>query len=362
MYGELLIACYNQSGTIYSFDVVNGDTELMPLENAPTARAVLVSDERHIFAFGAGGVAGQVDWSDREDPTDWTPEATNRAGGYQFQVISQFQCAARVRGNVIGWTLDDVVAFFPLNNALVYGQEHLSKDAGVVGPQGVAVVTADFGEVAFWMAKDAFYMFDGFVRKMDCELYDYVFDDINLNQRSQFHAGHLSEHGEVWFFYCSANSDTIDRAVVYDYERSIWSKAPLARTAWLDAAVLDAPLAIAADGTAYWHETGDDADGSPLESYVVSHPIMVGLGEQVAEINQFWPDMDPASKQCSLTLLGRDRPDGAIYAHGPYAFSPSSQKVDLAVSAREVQFRIDGGSGFWELGIPQLYMQGGGMR
>lgn len=362
MFGDVLIACSNHNGRIYDFDLLGGATKLEVLENAPIARAICVSDERHVVAFGADGVPGRVSWSDRENRTEWTPTATNRAGSYDLAVSSPFQCGHRVRGNVVGWTASDVVLLFPLNNSLVYGYEVLSADTGAAGPAAVVVATAPEGEVAFWMSDDDFYMFDGVVRRLESELYDYVFDDINLDQASQFMAAHVSEHAEVWFFYCSAGSTYNDRAVIYDYQRNTWSKAPIGRTAWVDARVFDYPLAFDSTGNAYWHENGDDAAGSVMPSFVTCHPLMVGRGEQFAEISTFWPDMAPASKQCELTVIGRDRPDGPALTFGPYPFVPASQKIDLNVAAREVQFRIDGKAGFWEVGVPQIAMQGGSLR
>jgi hypothetical protein len=149
---------------------------------APTGRAICMSDERHCFMFGCDGNPGLVRWSDREDYTVWTPLATNRAGGYELQVRSPFQCGVRVRGQVLGLTKTEVFAFTPLQNALVYARDRISTEGGVIGPHAIAVVTDSQGETAYWMGSTDFFAYDGLVRTLDCELRDYVFNDINLLQ------------------------------------------------------------------------------------------------------------------------------------------------------------------------------------
>lgn len=361
MFGEILLACFNTDGKIYDFDLTGGDTQLQ-LVAGITGRAICVSDERHLFVFGADGEPGLVKWSDREDYTNFTVDATTRAGSFDMQATSPFQCGRRVRGFVLGWTATEVFGFYPLNNALVYGRERLSTKAGAAGPQSVAVVTDNLGETAYWIGQDNFYLFDGYVRELECELRDYVFGDINLVQRAKFVAETNALFSEIWFFYCSANSDEIDRAVIYNYSQRTWMKASLARTAWLDAGIFDVPIGIAPDLTLYEHESGEDADGTPMESFVVSHPVTLGVGQQFAEIDQFWPDMKEGSADCTITFITRDYPGGPDIIYGPYEFAVTDDKVDLSLACRQFQLKIASDNGYWEMGTPLLSVQGGSLR
>lgn len=361
MFGEMLVACFNSDGVIYSY-THGADTDLVALANAPSARAIAVSDERHVFAFGADGDPGLVMWSDREDPTVWTPAADNRAGSYNMQATTPFQCGRRVRGLMLGWTASEVFGFAPLANIYVYAYERLSTEAGAAGPQSVCVVTDGTGESAYWMGVDNFYVFEGYVRKLDCELHDYVFSDINTIQRAKFQARSNTLHDEIWFFYCSALSLEIDRAVVYNYAQRIWSKASIARTVWLDSGIFPLPLAIDPENIIHEHETGETAGGDEMGSFVTSHPITVGVGQQFAELDQFWPDMEPASAPCEVSFVCRDYPGGPDVTYGPYAFEVGDDKIDLAIAARQFQLKIAGTAGHWELGVPLVSLQGGSLR
>ena len=279
-----------------------------------------------------------------------------------MQAGSPFQCGRRVRGYVLGWTQTEVFGFFPLNNALVYGRERLGTNCGAASPHAVAVVTDNEAESAYWMGLNNFFSFAGSVQEMECELRDYVFNDINQQQRVKFQARANSKFSEVWFFYCSALSAEIDRAVVYDYARQTWTKANVARTCWLDRGIFALPIAIAADGTVYQHEIGATANGAAMASFVVSHPITVGEGQQFADIDGFWPDMQEGSSACTVSFLTRDSAGGAQTIYGPYNFAIGDEKVDLAISCRQFQVKIAGVAGHWEVGRPLISRQGGSLR
>lgn len=361
MFGEILLACFNSTGVIYDYDRSDGDTQLQPVTGI-TARAIAMSDERHLFAFGADGDPQAVKWSDREDYTDFTPSSTNLAGGYNMSITSPFQCGRRVRGFMLAWTGTEVFGFYPLNNALVYGRERLSTKAGAAGPQAVTVVTDNLGEVAYWMGQDNFYMFDGLVRELPCELRDYVFNDVNLVQRAKFIAKTNALFSEIWFFYCSASSIEIDRAVIYNYSQGTWYKAGIARTAWLDAGIFDRPLAIDAQRNLYTHEQGETANGALMGSFIRSFPITLGVGERYSLIDAFWPDMQEGSGDCNVSFITRAYPGAPNETFGPYLFAVTDEKVDLSIAARQFQFQIAGAEGYWELGTPLLRVRTGSKR
>lgn len=362
LFGNVAIGCYSGTGVIYEY-VDAGGAIMAPVTNAPSANAIVVSDERHVFALAARGDPYRVEWSHREDRTVWTPATTNRAGGYSMQATSQFQCGKRCRGLVLAWTQTELFAFAPVANSTVYARDRLGTNCGVMGPNSAAVITDQGGEVAYWFGRESFYAYDGLVRRLDCDLQDYVFEDLNMVQRVKFYAATNSLFSEVWFFYCSSASNEIDRAVVFNYRNGTWSKAGLARLAWLDVGIFALPLAIDASGNIYQHEDGESANGAAMGSYWLSAPVTVGAGERFAEIEAFFPDMDPASGACDLSVIARDHPGAADVVYGPYAFSPSTERVDLAIAANQLQFKVAGSAAaFWEIGAPRISLQGGDGR
>jgi hypothetical protein len=80
------------------------------------------------------------------------------------------------------------------------------------------------------------------VQTLPSTLREYVYNDINLTQSFQFMAGTNEGYNEVWWQYCSANSDVIDRYVIYNHLDNVWyygdwvnytGTAYQGRTAWL---------------------------------------------------------------------------------------------------------------------------------
>jgi hypothetical protein len=361
MFGQILLGLFSYNGELYKYDRVGADARFIAVAGAPTGRAICMSDERHCFMFGCDGIPGLVRWSDREDYTVWAPLATNRAGSYELQVRSPFQCGVRVRGQILGLTKTEVFAFTPLQNALVYARDRISTEAGVAGPHAIAVVTDSEGETAYWFGPTDFFAYDGLVRTLDCELRDYVFNDVNMLQGSKFSAGVNTQFNEVWFFYCSSASNEIDRGVIYNYADGTWSKATIARLRWQDRGVFANPIAIDAAGTLYTHESGKTANGATMPSFVISHPITIGVGERFADVDQWWPDMQSGSDAAKVSFICRDWPGEDPRIEGPFDFAIGDEFVPLDFSARELQLRIDG-NGAWELGLPQISMQGGSLR
>lgn len=361
IWGDVPIACYSYTGEIFDYEL-GADLVLQSLANAPLANAIAVSDERHVFAFSCDGDPSMVMWADRDDRTDWTPTVSNRAGFYQMQNTTPFQCGKRCRGLMLGFTRTELFGFSPLGNSLVYSRERIGSECGVMGPHAAVVITNEFGETAIWMSPHGFFGFDGLVRELPCDLYDDVFRDLNLDQRVKVQARTNKAFSEVWFFYCSAASSEIDRAVIYNYNKAIWYKATLSRLVWLDQGIFDLPLAIDADGVIFEHESGHLADGEPIGGYVLSHPLTVATGQQMLELAAFYPDLEASSEACEVSFITRDYMGGPDTIHGPYAFTIDDEKVDLAICARQAQVKIQGTAGRWELGLPLLDIQPGGGR
>ncbi|MCF1536059.1 hypothetical protein, partial [Escherichia coli] len=72
------------------------------------------------------------------------------------------------------------------------------------------------------MGVDKFYRYDGTVTTMQCDLRKYIYDDINLNESLQIFAGTNEGFNEVWWYYCSDGSTTVDKYVIFNYVEKAW--------------------------------------------------------------------------------------------------------------------------------------------
>jgi hypothetical protein len=365
LWGENVLAV-GHNGVIYEYEP--GAAKFLPVANAPTATSLVVDDNRRVFALGANDIPNRLSWSTQEDNTVWTAAVNNTAGGFILNTQSQLICGARGRGLTFIWSETDLFGIFPTYNALVYGQERLGANCGAVSQNAAVVV----GEVAYWMGRDGFYMFNGQVQRLECDIHDFVFgkadsgssSDFNALQRAKVHVRHNTMFDEIWFCYPSGENTENNRVAIFNYRTNTWTKANLARTAWCDRGAFDFPMGLAPDGKIYRHEFGSSDNGLPMGSYVQSAPFELGNGDQIQHVRSFWPDarMNLGSGLLLLTL--KNAPHGPGFTAGPFPFSQSTQRINLAKAGRQLALRLMAGSpgDHWEVGEPRVELTAGGGR
>jgi hypothetical protein len=145
------------------------------------------------------------------------------------------------------------------------------------------------------MGKDKFYMYDGRTQPLPCTVRRYVFDDFNTLQYDQVFAGTNEAFHEVWWFYCSDDSTTIDKYVVYNYLDKTWYYGTMARTAWMDSGLRDSPLAATYTYNLVDHEVGADdketGTTTAITASITSGQFDIDDGHRFALISRVMPDM-----------------------------------------------------------------------
>lgn len=337
-FGEHLVACASHSRTIYEWTL---DTGVLPtaIAGAPAANSVFVTPERFLVALGAGGNPRVVQWPDQENTTDWTPSALNQAGQQELQTNGIILRGVNVRGQSLVLTSDDVWTMRYLGSPYVYGFQQAGTRCGLVGP--LAVQVANGG--AIWMGLNNFYQFDGSsVRPIPCDIVDWVFNDINLGERSKFCSGHNSAFSEVYFWWCSADSAVIDRGCVWNYAENHWAphRTPFLRSCWVDAGIFNWPLACSDTGRVYYHENGWTANGSPRTSQVFaqSGPVEIGNGDKTMMVRQVIPDQ-VTDGAWAVSFGARFTPQGTETLSGTLTLTPYT---DVRLTGRQLTIQIEG--------------------
>jgi hypothetical protein len=167
----------------------------------------------------------------------------------------------------------------------------LGDNVSIVGPNAGVIASG----VVYWMGVDKFYMYDGRVQTLNCDLRRYVFNDFNVLQSQQVYAGTNEGFNEIWWFYCSKNSNTIDRYVIYNYYEKVWYYGDMARTAWLDSGLLSLPIAATYNNRLVQHEDGvDDVEtGTPvaIPASISSSEFDIGDGHNFGFVWRILPDL-----------------------------------------------------------------------
>lgn len=341
-WGENLVACAPHDGKIYEWaiDTIAPVDEAAVISNAPTGvRAIIVSEERHLIALGADNNPRKIAWSDQEDNTTWTPSATNAAGDLELVTPGLIQCGRRMPGQILVWTDVDLHVMRYLGQPFVYSVERVGE-GGIIGPNAHMA----FGNTCVWMGEKGFWAFDGTIRPLESEVNDYVFGSINMFQTAKITAAHISELGEIWWFYPSRNSVENDRYVIWNYRENHWSIGNLARTAWQDAGAFSHPIAAGADGNLYQHESGFTDNGATRvgQVFAQSAPIELGNGDQTMSVVQMIPDGCPNVPTCTQVSFDLQfTPQGPTTPKGPYFFSRADGYADARFTARQVRLKVE---------------------
>jgi hypothetical protein len=352
-WGEELVACSNADGDLYAWDL-NVANNGVTIPNAPTSNlGLIVTEERFLFALGAGGNPRKVQWSDREDREMWTAAATNEAGDLELQTSGQIMQGVRTRGQTLILTDIDAHTATYQGPPFVYGFERVGSACGTISRKAAAVVDAG----VFWMGLGSFFVYaGGAVQEVPCEVVDYVFTDFNNSYRSHVWAVSNAQHSEVWWFYPSSSATECDRYVSYNYLERHWSIGTLSRTAGVDRGVFATPIWLDATGQAYNQETGTAYGGDSI--FAESGPISIGVGDNVAVCTMLIPD-EKTQGQVTATFKTRFHPNDTERSYGPYSMA---NPTDVRFTGRQIRMRINGTAADWRVGIPRLDMKPGGLR
>jgi len=393
-----------RGGAMYYWDADGGTgtrgvllSSLLGASDVPTVQnLVYVSDNRFVFAFGCNdyGLVAQnpmlIRWSDQEDPANWTVSATGQAGSLTLSHGSEIVTAVQTRQETIVFTDSAIYSLQYLGLPAVWGSQILGDNISIVS-QNAAIVAS--GRV-FWMGIDKFYVYDGRVNTLNCDLRKYIYQDINLGQRQQIFCGTNEGFNEIWWFYCSENSTAIDRYVVYNYVENdgkggigVWYHGSLARTAWLDSGLLEYPVAATYSYNLVNHEFGVDNDETgtilPITAYISSSEFDIDDGDKFGFVWRMLPDVTfegstAASPSAVMTLIPMQNSGSGYNTPQSVAGSSSATvtrtatvpieqftgQVYIRVRGRQMIIKMESTDVgvFWQLGHPRFDIRQDGRR
>jgi hypothetical protein len=396
-FGEDLI--FNpRGGGIYYWDASSGLTtrgvalsSLAGASNVPTiANLTFVSDtSRFVFAFGTTDYLSVtfdpmlVRWSDQESAVNWTPSITNQAGSVQLSHGSEIITCLQARQEILIWTDSALYALQYLGAPEVWGSQLMGDNLSIAGPNAEVIASG----VVYWMGVDKFYKYNGTVDTLRCDLRQFVFGDFNIAQRGQVFASTNEGFNEVWWFYCSANSTTNDRYVVYNYAEDVWYYGTMARTAWIDSGLRSNPVAATYLNNLVNHESGVDdestGEAAAIEAYITSAQFDIDDGHNFAFIYRMLPDVTfrgstAASPSATMYLLplansgsGYNNPasvggtnSAVVTRIATVPIEEFTGQVYTRVRGRQLAIKMEStGLGVqWQLGSPRLDLRPDGRR
>jgi len=366
-FGEDLIATYSQ-GILYTWDASGGSgARAIAVTNAPTQnnRVLISNPDRHLVVFGThDGTAYDpllVRWSSQESATDWTASSTNTAGSMRISGGSKIVGAKRAQGQILVWTDTDLHSMQFTGPPYTFGFQQIATECGAAGPNAMVVSNS----VAYWIGQHNFYMYDGSVKALPSTVRTYVFNDINKEQRSKMVAGLNQAFHEVWWFYPAAGSDENNKYVMYNYAEGVWSIGTMGRTAWVDRGIFRLPIGVDSTGVVYDHEKGDTEDGTAMVSYIESAEFDLGEGDSLFSLHRIIPDISQDAGSVDISFNAKLYPNDANTAHGPFTVTPTTEKINTRLRARQISIKFASDSLLdekWRLGTSRIDIKPAGRR
>jgi len=352
-WGEYLVACSSKDGKLLEWQLDTG-ADAAAITNAPTScSGLIVTQERFLFALGAGGNPRKVQWCDQENNTVWTPAATNQAGDFELTTVGSLQCAKRVRGTTILFTDVDVHTATYIGPPFIYSFERVGTGCGVISKQAVAATD----NACIWMSGSGFWIYDGFVKPLVSDVSDFVFGNLNTTQASKVYCVHNSAFGEIWWYYPSLSTNENDSYVSYNYRENHWAIGTLARTCGTDRGIFSNPILVSDDSYVYEHEVGNNYDSQTL--FAESGPIELGNGDRVMNLTGLIPDEKTAG-DVRASFSTRFYPNTTEYTYGPYTLS---SPTSVRLTGRQIAVKIEAVAlTDWRVGVIRFDGKPGSLR
>ena len=358
--------------------------------DAPVVQNTLtVSDaSRFVMVFGTNDYGSSaidpmlIRWSGQNDPYNWTPDPTNQAGFTRLSHGSQIITTVQSRQEIVVFTDSSAYSLQYLGPPYVWASQLLGDNISIISPNAAVIASG----IIFWMGVDKFYAYDGRIQTLNCDLRRYIFQNLNPDQTLQIFCGTNEGFNEVWWFYCSGSSTTVDKYVIYNYVEKIWYYGTMARTAWLDSGLLPTPIAATYSSNLVTHETGlndnETAAVLPLNAYIASSEFDIGDGHNFGFVWRILPDLtfenstnSPSGTAATVTmeLFGLANSGSGVTSDAGQPVSSSSTyniteeftgQIYTRLRGRQMIFKISSNqvNTAWQLGAPRIDIRADGRR
>jgi hypothetical protein len=316
----------------------------------------------------------------------WNPLPTNQAGSVTLSHGSEIIAVVQSRQEQVVFTDSAVYSLQYLGPPVVWQTQLLGDNTSIYGPNAAVLASG----IVYWMGIDKFYKYDGRVQTLNCDLRRFIFSDINRNQNLQVFAALNEGFNEVWWFYCSEASTTVDRYVIYNYVenegKGVWYYGTMGRTAWLDSGLRDYPIAATYSRNLVDHENGlndnKTATAVALDAYISSSEFDIEDGNSFGFVWRVVPDLTfgestnsptAVSPRVTMSLFGLTNSGSGVVNTASGLVTKGSNfviteeftgQIYTRIRGRQMIFKIASNqiNTQWQLGSPRIDIRADGRR
>ncbi len=341
-FGDNIVMTPGEQTGCYTWD---GATDVAPvlITNAPTDINYLFVSDNILVTFGHD-VENKIFSSDIGNYTGWTASSTNQVFEDTIEGANRFISHCPVDGYNLIYTETQTYTMKHIGLPNIWQILSLDPSIGLIAPMARVSVNG----IAYWMGQDNFYMFrGGKIEVIPCNfsaessMLRYVFKNMNYSQRYKFFAWYNEEFDEVWFHYCSSQSNECDRVARLCRKLNyVWCPDMLNRTAGeYPIANLSNPRLANVD-TLYTHETGNDDDGAPMAWSAVTKKYVSGADTAIQ--TQMVPDNE-MSGTVSMQVRMYNYPQSQTAMNdNVYPFTGTTEKIPVQLNGRFYDYGFSG--------------------
>ena len=367
-FGERLLIVPTQDGHLFEWDP-NTPTVLPTIVTAAPLmnRGVIVTDQRHVVLYGAGGDPRAIAWSDQEDYAVWAPTAVNMAGDKLLATQSYAMTAIKIADSILLFTGNDLHKMTYVGPPYAYGIVEIASGCGPISPRSVVRI----GSNVAWPGLQTFWAYAGSVQPLKCDVDDWFFSLVNRQMVGRVFGSPNPAFSELWWDWPDEGANECNRYIAVNYADASrpWTIGVRNRTAADGTGVMDNPILAGPIRTAehclYLHEYGWSDNGVPRAPagsvYAESGNIVLGEGDARFHVRQLVLDA-AAPSGVSYRFLTREQPQGTEYDTGLYS-EVHNGLMDVRFSGRHIRMRMEANADEpFAIGRPRLQIRKGGRR
>ena len=369
-FGDNIITTPGEQTGLYTWD---SDTAAAPalLSAAPTAINYAYVSNEIIVTFGADNVGNRRKWCDKGVSTTWAAASTNQAGEDDIEGASAFISHLSVKNINLEFTDSQVYTSRYIGRPFIWETKLLDNKSGIISKNA----RVEHNGVGYWWGSDNWYYYRGGSVNIipsnttkEATLKKFVFDDINLGQKSKIFGWFNRKFNEIWFHYPSAGSDEPDRVVRINVKDLTWVTDTHDRSAGeYPTQLKEFPYLASSAGdnstsTIYQHEKGADNDGSAMAFSVSTGFFDSGL--TTANVLAVIPDSIQTGNITCTVNVKKFAQSPNLYGSSALTITPTTEAQSFRQNSRYIQYIISGNAlgQTWRAGKWQELLSRGGKR
>ena len=180
-----------------------------------------------VFVYGSNGYIANnnvnTSYTD-QTITDWNGPLANQVNMSSSKIVKGMPVRGGTNSpSALFWATDSLIrTSFTADATRPWRYDIISSQISIMSSSSVV----EMDNVFYWMGVDRFYAYNGAVTLLQNDKnVDWLFDNINYQQRQKVWATKIPRYNEIWFFYPRGTATECTDAIIYNTKDKLWYDA-----------------------------------------------------------------------------------------------------------------------------------------